>query len=47
MDDSSRILGAPVNAPDPAKLAEAWSRVMAGTVDVMTACRQSPRPPPL
>ena len=40
MDDNKGLLSTPVNPPDPAKLAEAWSRVMAGTVDVMTASVQ-------
>jgi polyhydroxyalkanoate synthase len=40
MDDGNRILGTQISPPDPAKLAEAWSRVMAGTVDVMTASVQ-------
>ena len=40
MDDGKALLSTPLNAPDPAKLAEAWSRVMAGTVDVMTASVQ-------
>jgi polyhydroxyalkanoate synthase len=40
MEDNKGLLGTPINPPDPAKLAEAWSRVMAGTVDVMTASAQ-------
>jgi polyhydroxyalkanoate synthase len=40
MDDCKALLSTPLTPPDPAKLAEAWSRVMAGTVDVMTASVQ-------
>jgi len=40
MDESKSLLNMRVNPPDPAKLAEAWARVMAGTVDVMTASVQ-------
>ncbi len=40
MDESKALLSTPINPPDPAKLVEAWSRVMAGTVDVMTASVQ-------
>lgn len=31
-DDSSRVFKVPAGAPDPAALADAWSRVLAGTV---------------
>ena len=40
MDDSKGLLSTQVTPPDPARLAEAWSRVMAGTVDVMAASVQ-------
>jgi polyhydroxyalkanoate synthase len=41
MDDSKSLVGStPINPPDPAKLAEAWSRVMAGTIDVVTSSVQ-------
>jgi polyhydroxyalkanoate synthase len=40
MKDGKSLLPTQINPPDPAKLAEAWSRVMAGTVDVMTASAQ-------
>ena len=39
MDEASRVWKAPAN-PDPAELAQAWSRVMAGTVDLMSATAQ-------
>ena len=40
MDDSKGLLSTQVTPPDPARLAEAWARVMAGTVDVMAASVQ-------
>ena len=40
MDENKGLISTPPSPPDPAKLAEAWSRVMAGTVDVMTASVQ-------
>jgi polyhydroxyalkanoate synthase len=37
MEETKGLLTAPVTPPDPAKFVEAWARVMAGTVDMMTA----------
>ena len=37
MDDSSRVWKFPANPPKPTELADAWSRVVAGAFDVMTA----------
>jgi hypothetical protein len=37
MDDSSRVWKVPANPPKPTELADAWSRIVAGAFDVMTA----------
>ncbi len=42
MTDGSRVWTVPANVPRPTELAEAWARVVTGTVDVMAASATRP-----